>query len=114
MYKWAIAVRLFTNAARLSSFTRNTLKSTLVPLLGGNDMATKLNRSAFRELIEQDIAWLLAQPRTLERDHIEHILENAERAYYDTTESSKEEANDCRCDPNDDPEWMHECLGSAS
>ena len=77
-------------------------------------MSTKLTRSAFRELIEQDIAWLLAQPRTLERDHIEHILKDTERAYYDTTESSKEEANDYGCDPNDDLEWMHECLGSAA
>jgi hypothetical protein len=65
----------------------------LVPLLGGNDMATKINRSAFFELIEQDIAWLLAQPRTLERDHIEHILKDAEGAYYGTTGPSKERAS---------------------
>lgn len=43
---------------------------------------TTMNREAFERLIEENIAWLLKQPRTLERDHIEHILRDASNAYY--------------------------------
>ena len=37
-------------------------------------MPTTINFAAFKELVEDDIDWLLHQPRTLERDHIEQIL----------------------------------------
>lgn len=33
-----------------------------------------INASAYRKLIEENIAWLMAMPRTLERDHIEQVL----------------------------------------
>jgi hypothetical protein len=33
-----------------------------------------LNPRAYRDLIDGDLEWLLKQPRTLERDHIELIL----------------------------------------
>ena len=35
---------------------------------------TVINASAYRQLIDEDLEWLLSQPRTLERDHIEQIL----------------------------------------
>jgi hypothetical protein len=35
---------------------------------------TTLNGPAYKRLVEEDLKWLLAQPRTLERDHIETIL----------------------------------------
>lgn len=37
-------------------------------------MPTKLNRSAYQKLIVEDVAWLLRQPRSLEREHIEQVL----------------------------------------
>lgn len=33
-----------------------------------------LNNEAYQKLINEDIEWLLEQPRTLERIHIEHCL----------------------------------------
>lgn len=38
-------------------------------------MSLTLNSEAYRKLIREDLDWLLKQPRTLERDHIQHILE---------------------------------------
>jgi hypothetical protein len=46
-------------------------------------MAHKLTRLAFRQLINEDIAWLEQQPRTLERDHILMALKESERFHYD-------------------------------
>lgn len=40
-------------------------------------MVSKLTREAYERLIAEDIAWLMQQPRTLERDHIKAILEHA-------------------------------------
>ena len=37
-------------------------------------MGTTLNKSAYQNLIDEDIKWLLDQPRTLEREHIEAVL----------------------------------------
>ena len=37
-------------------------------------MPLTLNSKAYRQLIQEDIDWLLTVPRTLERDHILHIL----------------------------------------
>jgi hypothetical protein len=34
----------------------------------------KLSRDAYQQLIDGDIAWLLEQKRTLERDHIIEVL----------------------------------------
>lgn len=38
-------------------------------------MAGHLNNNAMRQLLEDDQSWLLSQPRTLERDHIEAVLQ---------------------------------------
>ena len=37
-------------------------------------MALTLNREARERLFNEDIAWLMTQPRSLERDHIEDVL----------------------------------------
>lgn len=37
-------------------------------------MVLTLNRRTYNKLIDENIEWLLQQPRTLERDHIELIL----------------------------------------
>ena len=39
-------------------------------------MRMELNRAALQRLFDEDIEWLLQQPRTLERDHIEAVLRN--------------------------------------
>jgi hypothetical protein len=45
-------------------------------------MSSTLNRQAYEQLIAEDLEWLLKQPRSLERDHIEAILRSsAERNY---------------------------------
>lgn len=33
-----------------------------------------MNREAYKKLLEENIMWLLEQPRSLERDHIESLL----------------------------------------
>lgn len=50
-------------------------------------MSSKLTRAAYRQLIGEDIAWLEAQPRTLERDHIIAIVRESERYYYDSAQA---------------------------
>ena len=37
----------------------------------------KLNKEAYQELVDEDIAWLLKQPDTLERKHIECVLRDS-------------------------------------
>lgn len=44
---------------------------------------TTLNRNAYRQLIDEDLAWLKQKTRTLERDHIEQIIEWSIRVLYD-------------------------------
>ena len=45
-------------------------------------MGMKVNREAYQKLIDEDIEWLLNQPRSLERDHIVSVLKNSvERIY---------------------------------
>ncbi len=42
-----------------------------------------LNRAAYQRLVDEDLEWLLTQPRTLERDHIEQTLRWSISALYD-------------------------------
>ena len=49
-------------------------------------MSGKLTKSGFSQLIEGDISWLLKQPKTLERDHIEALLNESVSKYYPTPE----------------------------
>jgi hypothetical protein len=46
-------------------------------------MSFKMSRSAYQKLIDEDIAWLMEQPRTLERDHIVQILRHSVETYYE-------------------------------
>jgi hypothetical protein len=45
-------------------------------------MGTTMNRWAYEKVVAEDIAWLLIQPRTLERDHIEQVLRDSPRHLY--------------------------------
>jgi hypothetical protein len=44
----------------------------------------KLTKAAYEQLIAEDLEWLLKQPRTLERDHIESIVRCSVDDLYDT------------------------------
>ena len=44
-------------------------------------MEMKVNREAYRKLIDEDIEWILKQPRSLERDHIVSVLKNSVEWY---------------------------------
>lgn len=44
----------------------------------------KVNRATYERMIEENLAWLLAQPRTLERDHIEAIVRHSPEQEYPT------------------------------
>lgn len=46
----------------------------------------KLTRSAYENLIAEDIKWLLEQERTLERDHILDVLMDSAGCLYDFDE----------------------------
>jgi hypothetical protein len=45
-------------------------------------MSFKMNQSAYQKLIDEDLAWLMQQPRTLERDHIAMIVKKSVKMYY--------------------------------
>jgi hypothetical protein len=47
-------------------------------------MTTKLNRSAYEQLVVEDLEWLDKQPRTLEREHIRVLLEQSADLLYGT------------------------------
>jgi hypothetical protein len=45
-------------------------------------MPTRLNQDAYQRLVDEDLAWLREQPRTLEREHVELIVRDSVRLYY--------------------------------
>ena len=45
-------------------------------------MGMKVNREAYQKLIDEDIEWLMKQPRSLERDHIVSVLKNSVKRIY--------------------------------
>lgn len=47
---------------------------------------SRLTRAGYEQLIAEDIAWLLQQPRTLERDHIEAVLRASPAREYERAE----------------------------
>lgn len=53
-------------------------------------MTMKLNRSAYEQLVREDIEWLEKQPRTLEREHILAIVKDSSLLYYDAEELALE------------------------
>ena len=55
-------------------------------------MGTKVNRAAYEKLIKEDLEWLLSQPRTLERDHIQQILLDSPNRLYGDPDKMKDAA----------------------
>lgn len=46
-------------------------------------MTMDINREAYQKLVDEDVAWIEAQPRTLERDHVIDIVKHSVSAIYD-------------------------------
>lgn len=46
-------------------------------------MTTRLNRQAYQQLVDEDVAWLEKQPRTLEREHVILIVKSSVGWLYD-------------------------------
>jgi hypothetical protein len=57
-------------------------------------MALIVNTKAYRELVREDLEWLMAMPRTLERDHIEQILEHQIRDAEEITARDRQRERD--------------------
>ncbi len=57
-------------------------------------MSTILFKSAYRKLIDEDLEWLETTPRTLERDHVEMILEMEKKHCFAYTLPSSKERRD--------------------
>jgi hypothetical protein len=53
-----------------------------------------MTRAAYAALIEEDIAWLLQQPRTLEREHILLILQRQPTDQYGPPPSDEGQGDD--------------------
>lgn len=59
------------------------------------EMGTTLNRRAYERMIQEDLTWLMQQPRSLERDHIEAIINASADHEYGL--KAKVECNDIEC-----------------
>ena len=45
-------------------------------------MGMMVNREVYQKLIDEDIEWILKQPRSLERDHIVSVFKNSIECIY--------------------------------
>jgi len=41
-------------------------------------MPTTINRAAYQKMLADDLEWVLQQPRTLQRDHLEQVLRHGQ------------------------------------
>lgn len=58
-------------------------------------MGSRMNRSAYNELIDEDTAWLQKEaPPSLERSHIVCVLEQSVELLYPTPPQAEEKPND--------------------
>lgn len=71
-------------------------------------MSSRMNRPAYEKMIAENIEWLLKQPRTLEREHIEQVLRVSADREYSTDTKYLYESFQRRVLP-----WLHECFGPA-
>lgn len=55
-------------------------------------MPTTLNRKAYEQLIDGDLAWLRKQPGSLESEHIEAVLQCSADQLYGTRMAAAEAA----------------------
>lgn len=72
-------------------------------------MPTTLNRPAFQQLIDEDLAWLDTIPRTIERQHIADCLRSIRDCYpsqIDAAETFKAAIRKHRDERGDDRCWL--------
>lgn len=55
-------------------------------------MSMTVNAETYRQLVREDLDWLLTTPRTLERDHVQQILEQQIRDAEEITTRDREKA----------------------
>lgn len=93
--------------------------------LSGDDNdgeSKKLNRAKYVQLVNDDLAWLLKHPRTLERDHIEAIVHTSVDVHYPATPKATTASPCGPCQGSGklwDSNWHHFdkcnfCCGSGS
>lgn len=58
---------------------------------------TTMNRLTYQQLVDQDLAWLAMQPRTLEREHVIQIVRTSVELLYGP--EKPDSAQLCGCDP---------------
>lgn len=44
---------------------------------------SRLNRTTYQQLVDENLRWLLTMPRTLERDHVAEIVRDSVRHLYE-------------------------------
>lgn len=77
-------------------------------------MAGKMNRWGYQKLVDEDVAWLEQQPRTLERDHVIKVVkESVEAEYGKAPEGSPAPATTSRYTLNPDTH-QYECSCGAA
>lgn len=52
-------------------------------------MSCTIGKEAFQRLINRDLEWLMEQPRSPERDHIEYVIKQTLDLNYERLESNK-------------------------
>lgn len=62
-------------------------------------MTTTLNRPAYQQLVDENVAWLKKQPRTLERDHVILIVGQSVGWLYDSYPGLRPVSPPGRTDP---------------
>lgn len=62
--------------------TRALIERAQLDLIRRSPMSSKMHRDSYEALVKDNLAWLEAQPRTLERDHIMMIVRQSVEHYY--------------------------------
>lgn len=55
-------------------------------------MGTTMNRATYEKIIAEDLVWLLEQPHSLERMHIEQVLRDSPLRLY-----QMDHTHSCKC-----------------
>jgi hypothetical protein len=81
---------------------------------------SRMNREAYQKLVDENLQWLIQQPRSLERDHIEMILKASVNHEYGDPIASLESISFSRWNDyspvliihgNDNEEWHNQTGG---
>jgi septal ring factor EnvC (AmiA/AmiB activator) len=59
-------------------------------------MGTRMNKETYCKLVSENLVWLMKQPFTLERDHIESIVKDSINTYYDKRNAHTHQLNELK------------------